>query len=124
MSDYPTFDQLIGTRFVPFDNTNLQRSPGGKKRVQAAFQSSAGPSPRSRIGEFVVVHEVDSTDRAALLAHFTANRRNSFNFVEQARPTIVWTCLWGPTRPQFTRSGTLSTEWLARSMLIAITNDE
>jgi hypothetical protein len=120
MADYPTLDQLRGSRFEAFDGTIVQSSQGGERVVLPAFKlATAG-----RIGRFRLLHDVDSTDRTTLVNHFTTDRRNSFNFVFDALADITWTCVWGPTRPQFRRVDKLSTRWIAECILWATTNDE
>lgn len=122
MSDYPNdLDQLIGTKFKPTDTVKVQSSPGGKRAVLPGFATAAN---RGKVGVIEVIHEVDSTDRTTLETHYTTNRRTTFLFIEKIRPLVNWTCVWGPTRPQFTRVDKLSTVWIARSILWAITNDE
>ncbi len=121
MSDYPVFDQLIGTEFRPFDDTVTQTTGGGESKIIAAFKEAT--INQGKVGEFTVLHDVDSADRTELETHYSDNRRNSFNFVEKARPEITWTCIWGPN-PQFARLDKLGNRFEARSILYAKGNDE
>ena len=122
MSDYPSLDQLRGTKFEPFDNTVVQTSDGGERVVLEAWNDDA--AKLGKIGSFEVLHEVDSTDRTTLEIHYDDNRRNSFNFVDLSRPEITWVCLWGPSMPRFDRINPTADNFIARSMLWAQSNDE
>ena len=121
MSDYPTFDQLRGTRFAPFDNTKVQVSEGGDRLVIEPWLDDA--TKLGIIGEYEVFHKTPSADRTTLESHYTTNRRNSFDFVDLSRPGVTWLCLWAG-EPQFSRLDRLGSQFRSSSLLWVISNDE
>lgn len=72
MADYPTYPQLVTSKRVSDDGTIVERSESGKPRLRSYYTTVRYA--------FQVDHEVDSTEKDAILSHYAGDRTNVFSF--------------------------------------------
>ncbi len=72
MADYPNLPQIIGSKRVSDDGTVMDMAASGKPRLRQYFTQIR----RS----FVVLHDLDGTDKDTILSHYDGDKANVFNF--------------------------------------------
>ncbi len=80
MADYPNITQIYGTRRVPDDGTVVEKSESGKPRFRTFFTQT-----RYR---FIVIHDVDGSDKDLVLSHYGTDAFLIFNFTFKADSTV------------------------------------
>ena len=70
MADYPSDAQVVGSRIVPKDGTELRRSVSGKPRLRTFYSGVEK--------EIVLVHDVYEAERDVISAFYLANRTGTF----------------------------------------------
>jgi hypothetical protein len=83
VANYPSIPQLIGTIKDTQEGTVVDRAVSGKPRFRT-FYSQPWTT-------FRVLHEVDTTDKSTLEAHYLAHRRSTFSFT-YAGDSSLYTC--------------------------------
>lgn len=72
MAAYPTSIQVYGTRRAALAGTELSRAVNGKPRLRTYYSQTWY--------EFLVVHDLTTAEKDAILAHYAADKGNVFNF--------------------------------------------
>jgi hypothetical protein len=87
---YPTFDQLIGSKFIPKNGIQSSRSVGGQLTTSSLFGTTLP-------GTYQVIHRLTKTDLDTLLAHYDSNYDAEFSFTftedelaNQSAVTVVY----------------------------------
>ena len=94
MADYPTFPQVVGSNEIVDDGTAVDKAESGKPR----FRSFYTQIRRS----WVIVHDVDTTDKDTIMAFHVSNQFVSFTFDwEGDNPATEYTVRFdGPPQPK------------------------
>ena len=72
MADYPNLPQIIGTQKLDDDGTVVDLAESGKPRLRQYYTQV-----RTR---FQVLHDIDGTDKDAIISHYDGDKANVFNF--------------------------------------------
>ncbi len=72
MADYPTIPQVIGSTRNSEDGTIVDFAESGKPRLRQYYTQVRR--------DFIVMHDVDGTDKDLVLAHYDGDKENVFNF--------------------------------------------
>jgi len=73
MANYPSSTQLIGTYELPIADTVVDRAVSGKPRLRSYHTQDWS--------DFLVLHELDGTEKDAILSHYAAHKQTTFTFV-------------------------------------------
>lgn len=83
MADYPTIPQVIGTRRISDDGTEVDQAESGKPYLRQYYTEVRR--------QFEVFHDVDGTDKDSVLSHYDGDKANVFNFTFKG-DGVVYTC--------------------------------
>lgn len=72
MANYPDLPQVLGSKRISDDGTVMDRAESGKPRLRQYFTLVRR--------QFVILHDVDGTDKDTILAHYDGDKENVFNF--------------------------------------------
>jgi len=80
---YPLLVQIFGSREVLDDGTVVDRATSGRPRFRSYFATLQR--------RFLVIHELDNTDRDTLMTFYNANQYVAFTFTWDA-DGVTYTC--------------------------------
>ena len=72
MANYPDLPQIIGSVRESDDGTVVDYDESGKPRLRQYFTQVRR--------KFTVLHDIDGTDKDAILSHYDGDKTNVFNF--------------------------------------------
>ena len=81
MAAYPSVLQLYGSSVSSTDGTVVERAVSGKPRFRSYY---------TQVWDTItVMHNLDDTDKALIVAHYAADKLNSFSFTFAAGGTYT-----------------------------------
>ena len=72
MADYPSFPQIVGSKEILADGTVVDVAESGKPRFRSYYTQIRR--------NFIVMHDVDTTDKDTLLTFHVNNQFTTFTF--------------------------------------------
>ncbi len=80
MADYPNVIQVFRSVRKPDDGTVLEKSDSGKPRLRSFFTQVRYT--------FLIIHDLDGTDKDLILAHYATDFDSTFNFTFKADDSV------------------------------------
>lgn len=83
MADYPDLPQVIGSKRLSNDGTVFDQAESGKPRLRQYFTQVRRT--------FSILHDIDGTDKDAIISHYDGDKENVFNFTFKG-DDVVYNC--------------------------------
>jgi hypothetical protein len=109
VADYPDLPQVIGSVRTSDDGTIVDFAESGKPRLRQYYTEVRR--------QFTVIHDIDGTDKDAILAHYDGDKANVFNFTFKG-DGVVYTCRYMAVPADVPVAGT--DRWRVTTQLIVV----